>query len=168
MGCQEGGRGKIDQIIETSVAKKAGGGKNHWKRRLPRRGGGGKLSKTKTNESMGCQAGKGGGGREIIESMGCQEGGRENFWEKNHWKQWLPKGGEMLIRRKSLKAWVATKGGGNHWKHGLPRRGGEQKALKTQSLKARVAKKAGGGGGKKAWVGKTNFNGKIFDKKTII
>ena len=60
----------------------------------------------------------------------------------------VPKGGEMLIRRKSLKAWVATKGGEIIESMGCPEGEGEQKALKTQSLKARVAKKAGGGGEK--------------------
>ena len=69
MGCQEGGRGKIDQIIKTSVAKKARGGE--------------------IIESMGCQ--EGGGGEKlrkkslkawvakkargwIIQSLGCKEG----------------------------------------------------------------------------------------------
>ena len=80
----------------------------------------------------------------------------------------VAKGGGNVDKKKIIESMGCHEGGGNHWKHGLPRRGGEQKALKTQSLKARVAKKAGGGGGKKAWVGKTNFNGKIFDKKKII
>ena len=54
----------------------------------------GKIEQNKNIESMGCQEGKG-VEREIIESMGCQE----------------RRAGKFLIKRKSLNAWVAKKGG---------------------------------------------------------
>ena len=50
----------------------------------------------------------------IIESMGCPGRGGGNFDKRNviiiESMGW---GGEIVIRRKSLKAWVANKGG---WK----------------------------------------------------
>ena len=65
-----------------------------------------------------------------------------------------------MIRRKSLKAWVANKGGGNCDKRnviiiestGCPGRGGEilikgvEIVIRRKSLKAWVANKGGGGG----------------------
>ena len=66
MGCQEGGGKKMlkTQSLKARVAKKAGGGgekldKNniHWKNGMPRRG-----------ENVDK--------KKIIESIGCQEGGR--------------------------------------------------------------------------------------------
>ena len=88
MGCQEreGGGKKNDKkkIIESIGCQEGGGGE--------------KIAKKTIIESKGCQEGGGRGRKKldknkIIESMGCQEGGK------------------MLIKRKSLKARVAKKGG---------------------------------------------------------
>ena len=80
--------------MKAWVAKKArGGGGKIIESIGGQEGGMGKIEQNKIIESMGCQEGKG-VEREIIESMGCQE----------------RRGGKCLIKRKSLKAWVAKKG----------------------------------------------------------
>ena len=86
-----------------------------------------------------------------------------------------------MIKRKSLKAlkaWAAKKGGGENFAKKIIieskgcQEGGKEKFIKRKSLRTWVLKtrRGQGEGGKsfKAWVAKTKWGGKIFDKKKII
>ena len=88
---------------------------------MPRTGEG-KIHQKKIIENISFQnKAQAGGGKQIIQSMGCQdEAGGEKIDKKKIIESiesmgCQERGREILTKRKSLKAWVAKKGGGGNF-----------------------------------------------------